>query len=123
MKQLVRRVLMFQALKGFFITLWYVDPALALVEKFNIVPYSYIWQLINPFAGTNNSAYVVFLLIFDSLFAILYSQFCGAKTYIAWQATDLHWFSGFYQNVTITWFAPLLTFAKGWYFIPLMLFS
>src|SRR3989442_11171324 len=46
------------------------------------------------------------------------------KTYVLWQLTGLHWFTGFFQNVTITWLAPYqLYLKKKWKHLLLIPFT
>ena len=113
-----------QYIKFMFIFFFTVDPSLAIVASKGITPYSILWVIMNPFY-TTQYLYKFYLLGIDTLFAHHYYRdnffFLNNRRwlYIAWQLTSIHWFTGFYQNVSITWIVfplvpLLLKLPIGW---------
>lgn len=118
---IISTLLLTQFLKLLCIIVFSVDPSLVIVERLGIVPYSIFWKLVNPYDNTQWQ-YKITLLILDTYASFIYLAFKGInKTYILWQLTGLHWFTGFFQNVTVTTWAPMqLYMKKKWtlLFIP-----
>src|SRR5881409_2391571 len=91
-----------EIMKLMFIITWFQDPSLLIVRNMGNVPYGILWVILNPLYGLND--YPISLLISDFLPTLINFKYLSRRIFYLHQLTELYFFMGRYQNVSVIWF-------------------
>src|SRR6266566_902940 len=99
-----KQFLFFPLVKLFFVIVYLPDPSIPIVIKLGILPYGFLWSIINFPTYINYNIWTSYLWILDIFIIQALYKNVEIKTFFIIQLYDIWLFADEFNNISILWF-------------------
>ena len=102
-----KQLLFFPIIKLFFVIVYLPDPSIPIVIQKGILPYGFLWSIINSIVYLDYNFWTSYLFLVDTIITQFFFKKFSIKIFFIIQLYDIWLFADEFNNISILWLTGL----------------